>query len=167
MLLIIRNPRFRILWSSSAANFIGLTTYFTVHGWLALEVTDSAFWVGATFGVKGLSIMVFSVAAGVMVDRLNRKALILATTFMQAGLMVSVAALILTEHIQLWHILATTLLDGMFTAIKVPARTALVLDVAGRQNMMQATAATNAAMTASGIVIPPLAGLLVETHGIG
>ena len=167
MLLILRNPRFRILWSSSVANFIGLTTYFTVHGWLALEVTDSAFWVGATFGVKGLSIMAFSAAAGVMADRLNRKYLILAAMFMQAGLMASVAALILTEHIQLWHILAATLLDGMLTAIKVPARTALVLDVAGRQNMLHATAATNAAMTAAGIVIPPLAGLVVEKHGIG
>ena len=167
MLLIIRNPRFRILWLSSVANFIGLTTYFTVHGWLALEVTDSAFWVGATFGVKGLSIMAFSTVAGVMADRLNRKALILVTMSIQAILMASVAALILTEHILLWHILAATLLDGMLTAIKVPARTALVLDVAGRQNMLQATAATNAAMTAAGIAIPPLAGLLVETHGIG
>ena len=167
MLLIIRNPRFRILWLSSVANFIGLTTYFTVHGWLALEVTDSVFWVGATFGVKGLSIMAFSMAAGVMTDRLNRKALLLAAMFIQAGLAASVAALILTEHIVLWHILAATLLDGLLTAIKVPARTALVLDVAGRQNMLQATAATNAAMTAAGIAIPPLAGLLVETHGIG
>ena len=167
MLLIVHNPRFRLLWSSSVANFVGLTTYFTVHGWLALEVTDSAFWVGATFGVKGLSIMAFSMAAGVMVDRLNRKALILAAMFIQSSLMASVTALILTEHIQLWHILAATLLDGMLTAIKVPARTALVLDVAGRQNMLQATAATNAAMTAAGIAIPPLAGLLVETHGIG
>ena len=167
MLLILRNPRFRLLWSSSVANFIGLTTYFTVHGWLALEVTDSAFWVGATFGVKGLSIMAFSAAAGVMADRLNRKALILASMFIQAGLMALVAALILTEHILLWHILVATLFDGMLTAIKVPARTALVLDVAGRQNMLQATAATNAAMTAAGIAIPPLAGLLVEMHGIG
>lgn len=167
MLLVIRNPRFRLLWSSSVANFIGLTAYFTVHGWLALEVTDSAFWVGATFGVKGLSIMLFSAAAGVMVDRLNRKTLILASVLFQAGLMASVAALILTEQILLWHILAATLLDGMLTAIKVPARTALVLDVAGRRNMLQATAATNAAMTAAGIAVPPLAGLLVETHGIG
>ena len=132
-----------------------------------LEVTDSAFWVGAAFGVKGLSIMAFSMAAGVMTDRLNRKTLLLAAMFLQAGLSASVAALILTGYIQLWHILAATLLDGMLTAIKVPARTALVLDVAGRQNMLRATAATNAAMTAVGIVIPPLAGLLVETHGVG
>ena len=167
MILILRNTRFRFLWLSSVANFIGLTTYFTVHGWLALEVTDSAFWVGATFGVKGLSIMAFSAAAGVMVDRLNRKTLILAALLVQAILVASVAALILTEHIRLWHILVATLLDGMLTAIKVPARTALVLDVAGRRNMLQATAATNAAMTAAGIVIPPLAGLVVEKHGIG
>ncbi|MCY4580253.1 MAG: MFS transporter [Chloroflexi bacterium] len=77
MLLVIRNPRFRLLWSSSVINFVGLICYFTVHGWLALAVTDSEFWVGATYGMNGLSLVLFSAGAGVLVDRLNRKTLIL------------------------------------------------------------------------------------------
>ena len=167
MILILRNSRFRMLWLSSVVNYVGLMTYFTVQGWLALEVTDSAFWVGVTFGANGLSIMLFSTAAGVMVDRLNRKVLILAALFIQAILAASVAALILTGHIQLWHIIAAAFIDGLLTSIKVPSRTALVLDVAGRQNMQKATAANYAAMTAAGIVIPPIAGLVVNEHGIG
>ena len=77
MLLILHNPRFRLLWSSSVVNFVGLISYFTVHGWLALAVTDSEFWVGATYGMNGLSLVLFSAGAGVLVDRLNRKNLIL------------------------------------------------------------------------------------------
>ncbi len=167
MILIIRNPRFRLLWSSAVVNYMGLMVYFTVHGWLALEVTDSEFWVGATFGANGLSIMVFSTAAGVLVDRLNRKMLILAALFFQVIVAASIAILIFTELIQLWHILVAAFIDGALMSIKVPSRTALVLDVAGRQNMLKATAANFAAMTGAGILIPPLAGLVVDTHGIG
>ena len=167
MLLILRNPRFRLLWSSSVVNYMGLMFYFTVHGWLALEVTDSAFWVGASFGVNGLSIMLFSTAAGVLVDRLNRKYLILIALVFQVSVAAAIAALIFTEQIQLWHILVAAFLDGVIMSVKVPSRTALVLDVAGRQNMLQATAANFAAMTGAGIVIPPLAGWVVDVHGIG
>ena len=167
MLLILRNPRFRLLWMSSVVNYMGLMFYFTVHGWLALTVTDSAFWVGATFGVNGLSIMLFSTGAGVLVDRLNRKKLILATQFCQAATAAAIAALIFTEQIQLWHIIVAAFIDGAMMSVKVPSRTALVLDVAGRQNMLKATAANFAAMTGAGIVIPPLAGWVVEFHGIG
>ena len=146
---------------------MGLMFYFTVHGWLALTVTDSAFWVGATFGVNGLSIMLFSTGAGVLVDRLNRKKLILATQFCQAATAAAIATLIFTEQIQLWHIIVAAFIDGAMMSVKVPSRTALVLDVAGRQNMLKATAANFAAMTGAGIVIPPLAGWVVEFHGIG
>ena len=167
MILILRNPRFRLLWSSAVVNYMGLMFYFTVHGWLALEVTDSAFWVGATFGANGLSIMLFSIAGGVLVDRLNRKLLILIALFFQVVLAASIATLIFTEHIQLWHILTAAFIDGILMSFKVPSRTALILDVAGRQNMLKATAANFAAMTGTGIIIPPLAGFVVDMHGIG
>ena len=167
MLLIIRNPRFRLLWSSYVVNYMGLMFYFTVHGWLTLEVTDSAFWVGATFGVNGLSIMLFSTGAGVLVDRLNRKTLILIALAFQVSVAASIAALIFAEQIQLWHIIVAAFIDGIIMSVKVPSHTALVLDVAGRQNMLKATAANFAAMTGAGIFIPPLAGLVVESHGIG
>ncbi len=167
MILILRNSRFRLLWLSAVVNYLGLMFYFTVSGWLALQVTGSAFWVGVTAGVNGLSMMLFSTAAGVLVDRLNRKCLIMATLLVQVIVAASVAALIFTEQIQLWHILVAVFIDGTMTAVKVPSRTALVLDVAGRQNLLQATAANFAAMTGAGILIPPIAGMVVDTHGIG
>ena len=167
MLLALHNPRFRLLWSSSVVNFVGLVFYFTVHGWLALEVTDSEFWVGATYGMNGLSLVLFSAGAGVLVDRLNRKKLILTALVCQASTAAAIAALIFTEQIHLWHILVVSFLDGTVMSFKVPSRSALVLDVVGRRNMLKATAATTTAATGAGIVTPPLAGMIIESHGIG
>ncbi|MCH8870519.1 MAG: MFS transporter [Chloroflexi bacterium] len=166
MLLVLRNARFRLLWISLAINYVGLMTYITVHGWLALTVTDSAFWVGATAGVGGLGLMASSVVSGVLVDRLNRKKLIIAAQLAQASIALVMAALIFTGHVALWHVMMAAFLDGTFLAIKMPSRFALVLDVAGRENLLKATAANFAAMTMMGIAIPPLAGYIVEVHDV-
>ena len=140
--------------------------HLTAHGWLTLTVTNSAFWVGAVSGTAGLSILVFSTVSGVLADRLNRKYLILMTLVCQASVAAALAILIFTEQIQLWHILLASTIDGGMMSIRVPSRMALIMDIAGRRNIQNATAANFAAMTGTGIVIPPLAGQLIESHGI-
>ena len=166
MLLILRNPRFRLLWTSSVVSELGIMFHITAHGWLTLTVTDSAFWVGAVAGAAGASIIVFSAVSGVLADRLNRKYLIMMTLVSQACVAAALATLVFTEQIQLWHILLSSIIDGGMMSIRVPSRMALIMDIAGRRNIQAATAANFAAMTGTGIVIPPLAGQLIETHGI-
>ena len=166
MLLILRNSRFRLLWASSVVSEMGIMFHFTAHGWLTLTVTDSAFWVGAVSGAAGGSTILFSTVSGVLADRLNRKYLILMTLVCQALVASALAALIFTEQIQLWHILLASVIDGGMMSIRVPSRMALIMDIAGRRNIQNATAANLAAMTGTGIIIPPLAGRLIETQGI-
>ena len=113
-----------------------------------------------------LSTMLFSMVSGVLADRLNRKYLILVTLIGQASVASGLAALIFTGHIHLWHILLASAIDGAMMSIRVPSRMALIMDIAGRPNIQQATAANFAAMTGTGIIIPPLAGRLIETQGI-
>ncbi len=166
MLLILRNSRFRLLWTSSVVSELGIMFHFTAHGWLTLTVTDSAFWVGAVSGAAGVSTILFSTVSGVLADRLNRKYLILLTLVCQASVAAVLAGLIFTEQIQLWHILLASCIDGGMMSIRVPSRMALIMDIAGRRNIQNATAANFAAMTGTGIIIPPIAGRLVESHGI-
>ncbi len=167
MLILLKNPRFRLLFVSVVINYVGLMTYFTVHGWLALTVTNSPFWVGATAGMSGLGLMSFSMVSGVLVDRMNRRNLIFAAQMLQAVLAMIVAILIFTEEIRLWHVMLAAFLDGTMLSLKVPSRFALVLDVVGRENLLRGTAANFAAMTMMGIAIPPLAGYIVGSIGIG
>lgn len=166
MLLILRNARFRLLWTSMVVSELGIMFHITAHGWLTLTVTDSPFWVGAVAGVSGLSIIVFSTVSGVLADRLNRKYLILMTIIVQAGVATTLAALIFTEEIRLWHILLASTIEAGMMSIRVPSRMALVMDIAGRRNIQNATAANFAAMTGTGILIPPIAGQLIENYGI-
>ena len=167
MILLVRNPKFRLLLIAGLFSDVGITLYILAHGWLALLVTDSAFWVGATAGMAGLGMMLCSGFAGVMADRLDRRALFIVSQTVQAAMFAGVALLIFTDRIELWHILATALADGMLMAVKLPARMTLVLDVAGRENLLKANAANFAAMTTAGITVPLVAGPVVDTFGIG
>ena len=167
MILLVRNAKFRLLWIAGLFSDMAITMYILAHGWLALQVTDSAFWVGATAGMAGLGMMLCSGFAGVMADRLDRRALFVGAQTVQAAMFAAVAVLVFTDRIELWHILATALADGMLMAVKLPARMTLVLDVAGRQNLLKANAANFVAMTCAGITMPLVAGPVTATFGIG
>ena len=167
MILLVNNPKFRLLWLAGLFSDVGITMYILGHGWLALQVTDSAFWVGATSGMAGLGMMLCAGFAGVMADRLDRRALFVVAQTVQAAMFAAVALLVLSDRIELWHILVTALADGILMAVKLPSRMTLVLDVAGRENLLKANAANFVAMTCAGITMPLVAGPIVDTFGIG
>ncbi len=167
MILLVRNSKFRLLWVAGLFSDVAITLYILAHGWLALQVTDSAFWVGATAGMAGLGMMLCAGFAGVMADRLDRRVLFIVSQAAQAAIFAGVAVLVFTDRIELWQILATALADGILMAVKLPARMTLVLDVAGRENLLKANAANFVAMTIAGITVPLLAGPVVDTFGIG
>lgn len=146
---------------------LALITFFTVHGWLALQVSDSAFWVGATAGMGGLSMTIFSMFGGVLVDRLGRRGLVLAGLSMRFAIALVLVALIMTDNIKLWHILASSFGEGLAASFLTPAMMALTLDIAGREKLLSATAARFAGMTAVGIIAPLAAGAVINGAGIG
>ena len=167
MLLVFRNPQFRLVWINAAFSDLGMVTFFMVQGWLAFTVTESPFWVGATAGMQGLGLMASSTFAGVLVDRVDRRKLLWGGQLVQAAMVLCLAALILSDRVQLWHVLGAGLLDGLVLAVRMPARMALTLDVVGRKRLLSATAANFAAMAIMGIVGPTLAGNVVSATDIG
>ena len=167
MLLIIRNPKFRLLWFSTIFNDLGMIMYIVVHGWLALEVTDSPFWVGATAGMGGLGMMMFSIFSGVLADRLDRRKLIIGSQLIEVAMTFALAIIILSGRIQLWEVLAFAFLNGVLISIKIPSKMALTLHVAGRDRLLNATAANFTAMTVMGIVAPILGGAVISAFDIG
>lgn len=166
MQLIFQNPKFRLLWTSLAFNDAGTFLYFMVQGWLVLTLTDSPFWVGATMGMAGLGTISFSLVGGVLADRLDRRSLVIGCQFAQTVYASLMAALIFSDRIELWHILAVALMDGGVNAIKIPSRQALILDVAGRGNLLRATAANFMAMTLFGMAAPLVGGIVVTSFDI-
>ena len=167
MNLVLKNPQFRLLWFSAIFSSMARMMYFMVHGWLALVISDSPFWVGATMGAHGVGIMAFSGLGGVLADRIERRKLILISEATSGAATFVLAALIFSGHVQLWHLLVLALLTGMMSAFMVPASMALTLDLVGRKRLLTATAAIFASMTVMGAVSPLIGGFVVSKFDIG
>ena len=167
MQLLLENSRFRWLWLGSASDELGMIMLLMAQGWLTLTITGSPFWVGATAGMGGLGLMSFSVVGGVLVDRIDRRRLIVTGQVIQAAMVTTVAALALTGHIQLWELLVVGFIDGLILAVKAPANMAMTLDLVRRDRLLSAIGARFLSMTLMGIAAPLVLGGVVSAVAIG
>ena len=167
MHLIFRNPQFRLFWTAGMFGDVSLIAYFTVHGWLALLVTDSPFWVGATAGVGGIAMTVFAPWGGVLVDRFRKVDVIRGASLIRGTAAAALAVLAFTDSVELWHVLAFAVAAAATGATRVPGMKTLAMDIAGAENLLAAIAARMASMTVVGVVVPLLIGPAVDAVGIG
>ena len=167
MNLIFSNPQFRLLWLGFSANGIGGFILMMVQGWLTLQITDSAFMVGVGAASAGGAAAVMSIPGGVLADRVSRRRiLILGTTTSTAGLIL-LAAVVLADAVQLWHIVAFAIVGGLVSGLQMPASMALTVDIAGKKNLLKATAANFGGVSVAGVAGPLMAGQIIERWGIG
>ena len=146
---------------------VSLIAYYTVHGWLALQVTDSPFWVGATAGVGGVALTFFSPWGGVLVDRFRKVDVVRGACALRGTMAIVLAVIVFTDSVQLWHVLLFAVATAATAATRVPGMKTLTMDIAGPENLLTAMAARMASMTVVGVVVPLGVGPAVDEVGIG
>ena len=158
---------FRWLWAYNAIAALSMTMEMLAEGWLVLTLTDSPFWVGAVAGLRGAGLVGFGALGGVIADRVNRRNALLMSQQLRALALLVLGLLIVSDHIELWQVLAVALLQGMFQAIALPANNALIYDTVGRSLLLNAMAARLAAFNLTRILGSLLAGAVISILGVG
>jgi MFS family permease len=158
--------QYRWLWANNIAASLGRTSEMLALGWLVLIVTDSPFWVGVTSGLRGLAMVCFGLMGGVIVDRLDRRKILMVGQFLGGLVALSVGFLVAIDRIQLWHLLVVAVIQGMSSVVLMPARNALTYDVVGRSSLLNALALNMMAMNIMRIVGSTAVGLLIDLAGI-
>jgi len=161
------SPDFRLLWSYNVLGSVGKSMETLTLGWLVLIATDSPFWVGAVFGLQGLGQISFGAIGGVIADRLNRRMVLFVVQLLRAIIYLMLALLVISESVELWHLLIVGLLQGILLATLLPSSEALVYDTVGPRRLLNAVAFTNVAFSLSSIFSFLLAGFLISAVGVG
>lgn len=160
-----RQPAFLWLWLGSNFTFMGMMASGLTLGWLVLELTDSPFWVGAVAGVRGVGQLIFSIFAGVLLDRYDkRRILLLAQTF-NTILPFILALLVFYEQIALWHLLASSLIQGLVSSVRAPAFNTITYQLVGSQGILNASAAMSLGFNIALVIGSSVTGVLVEQYG--
>lgn len=161
------NRDFAFLFSGNVGFFFGMNMMIILRGWLVEDKWEDASYLGYLMATVAIPMLFLSPIAGVVTDRVDRRKLLLAA---QVSLVLTnsiVAALILTDVIEFWHLLSVSSLSGAAFAFNMPGRQALVAMLVPRHKLMNAIALSTAAMNASRIIGPAIAGVLVTPIGIG
>jgi MFS family permease len=158
---------FRWLWLSILFSSMSMGTRMLAQGWLVLNMTDSAFWVGAIAGIQGLGLVSFGTIGGAIVDRFEKRKVITAVhlcTGIASGI---TAVLVITSTIELWHMPLLAFAQGLAMAIQIPGNNSLAYSLVGPERLLNAMAARLAAMNISRIIGSLVAGSLIAQFGIG
>ena len=135
--------------------------------WAALTLTKSQFWVGVVIGIPGLTMALFAPLAGVAVDRYDRRNILIWVRMLFVVVALPVGALAMYDFIQLWHLVAASLVVGAIRAFSFPALRAFIADLVGRERVLAANALTGSSSSAGELAGPVAAGLLIASMGVG
>jgi len=162
----LRNPVYRWFWVGISTGFLAFQMQMVARGWLVYEMTDSPFALGLVSGAWGLSTLLLSPFGGLIADRMEKRNLIIIGQALTGLLSLAVATLVSFKAIQLWHLIAASFIDGMILSLTMPARQAIVPELVGRTQLLNAIALNSTGMNITRIVGPALAGFLVKPINI-
>ena len=163
----LRHRNYRLLWANQLAVFSGYWILVTAQGWLVLQVTDSAFWVGMIAFIVGIPALFLAPFGGLYADRLDRRKMMLFGHGMSALLILLLATLTSTGVIAIWHIAAISVLLGTVWALTDPASMAIIPSLVMPDDLMNAMAMNTLSWQLSQFIGPAIAGVLMGLVAMG
>jgi MFS family permease len=136
------------------------------RGWLMYELTNSPVHLGLVHGVQAIPILVLSPLAGSIADRYPRKQQVMLAQVLAGVLYTVLALLIMTGHIQPWHVYATAFVMAIIQAFQQPARAAMVADAVPPRHLTNAIGLNSLGFNVARSTGPALAGILIATLGM-
>lgn len=159
-------PAYRLLFSTTVATNAAFWMWNMATGWLALVLTDSAFFVGLASFLAGIPILLFALPAGTLIDRADRRKVLLAAQIAVAVVSSIVVLLLLLDLLEPWHLLVAVFLNGTAMSFVFPTRNALIANLVPPADLGNAVGLNATGQNLARIAGPTLAGPLLAAVGI-
>lgn len=188
----LKHRNFRLFWIGQVISLIGTWMQNLAQGWLIVLLVDPigramlSHGGRAVGGVQshhsasveaaanvysgwvnfagGIPILLFTLLAGVVADRVDKRKMLILTQSCLVATAVSVGLLCVTGRIELWHVMVFALLSGLAAAFDMPTRQAYVVEMVGRDDLPSAVALNSSAFNAARALGPAAAGLILAAH---
>ena len=165
----LRVFNYRLWFAGALVSNTGAWMQRTAQDWIVLtELTDrDAAALGITMALQFGPLLLLMPVAGLMADRFDRRRLLLWTQSIQCVLALGLGVLLLSGHVQLWHVYVFALLLGVCTAIDAPARQAFVSELVTDKDISNAVALNSTSFQSARLIGPAVAGVLIAWIGSG
>ncbi len=162
----LRHRDFRLFFIGQGVSQIGSWLQIIATSWLVYRLSESTFMLGlAAFAIQ-IPFLFLAPLAGVFVDRLDRRRLLMATNSIAALQASCMFALVALDAVQAWHLVAGNLVLGLVSACDAPARQTLLIQlVGGKADLPNAIALNSIMMNSARFIGPMLGGVLIAAFG--
>jgi MFS family permease len=156
---------FRLFWTGQSVSSVGSWMQSVGLSWLVLELTNSPFRLGLVSALQFGPVLLFSAVAGVVVDRTPKRRLILSTQIALMLPALALAVLAWTGWVRYWHVATLAGLIGIVNALDMPSRQSFLVEMVGREDLLNAIALNSATFNAARVIGPALGGLIIARYG--
>ncbi len=163
----LKVKNFRYFWIGQLISVMGTWMQTAAQSWLVLTITDSPFLLGLLGVAQFTPVLLFSLPAGVFVDRFPKRSIVLLTQTISMILALILAILVFTDSVQYWHIFLLALGLGMVKTLDIPARQSFMIELVGRDVVLNAVALNSTVMNLGRVVGPAVAGVVMALVGAG
>jgi predicted MFS family arabinose efflux permease len=161
----LTHRNFRYFWMGQCVSLIGTWMQNIGQSWLVYTLTDSPLLLGLVGTIQFLPVTIFSLFAGVVVDRFPKKKILLITQTISMLLAFTLSALVFTETVRYEYILVLALILGFTNTLDMPTRQSFMVEVVGKKDLMSAIALNSATFNLARILGPAVGALLMEGLG--
>jgi MFS family permease len=163
----LRHRNFQLFFGGQLISLIGTWMQSVAQAWLVYRLTGSALLLGSVGFASQFPVFLVAPFGGITADRVNRQRLVIATQISSMILAGILAWLTLSGHVHVWHIFALAALLGVVNAFDIPGRQSFLIDMVGKEDLMNAIALNSSMFNGARVIGPAIAGILVARIGEG
>jgi MFS family permease len=157
---------FRLFWFGQIISITGTWMQSVAQGWLVYSLTKSPFYLGMVAAAASLPILLFTLPAGVLADRLPKRNLLLYTQAFSIVPALMLGILTSLKVIAVWQVALLAAVLGSINAVDIPTRQSFLAEMVGRGQVANAIALNSAAFNGARIIGPMIAGAVIASMGI-
>jgi MFS family permease len=163
----LTHRNFRFFFFGQIVSLTGTWMQSVALGWLVLVLTDSPFYVGLVAALGSLGVMLFTLYAGVVADRTDKRRTVVITQTLQMIQALALAVLVWSGHVTVGWVMALAVILGVVNAFDIPTRQSFVIEMVGKEDLMSAIALNTSVFNGTRVLGPVMAGLLISAGGGG
>jgi MFS family permease len=162
----LRNRNYRLFYFGQAISLSGTWMQTIAQAWLVLQITDSKLALGTVTFLQFLPITIFVLFAGVIADRVPKRNFILCTQALAMAQALALTALVWSGHVELWHVYVLAFVLGLANAFEQPTRQAFVVEMVGKEDLMNAVALNSGIFNGARLIGPAIGGFVIAFVGV-
>lgn len=165
--IALRTRNYRLYFSVQCVSTLGTWVQAVAESWLVVRLTHSGLALGITTALQFSPLLLIGAYCGVLVDRLNKRRLLLLTQSATGLLALAMGLLTLTGIVQVWMVWLASLLLGVITSLDNPARQAFTREMVGKREISNAIGLNSALSTVGRAVGPAVGGVIIAAANAG